>query len=160
MGGDHEGSTGKFFREDPRLAWKLDNASECHCLSISVVVRMVFHGGLGLYEQPAPWEGTLTVFDWAEFEEMQRQAQGTLYRTNQGDFGAPSIKPTALWANFLLFHCISHSREGGSLPQFLPDGGFGTTPAKAYPPAFSRAIVRDIVVAWESKSSAQAVELV
>ena len=147
-------------RGDPRLAEKLDVANECHFLSISIVGWVVFWGGLALYEQPAPWEGTVTVFDWPEFEELQRTAQGTLYRTNQGYFGAASIKPTALWASFLLYHCISQSKEGGALPQLLPDGSFGTNPAKAYPPAFSRAIVKDITAAWKKKSKAQAIRRV
>ena len=146
-------------RADPKLAAKLDNANECHFFSISLVGWVVFHGGLALYEQPAPWEGTVTVFDFEEFEAMQAVAHGTLYRTNQGFFGARSVKPTALWANFLLHFSISHSKEGGALPQLLPDGQFGTTPAKAYPPAFSEAIVADINAAWKARARKKAFSL-
>ena len=140
--------------EDPNIFSKVTEANECHLFAIAICGWVVMLGGLALYEQPEPWEGTVSVFDWQEFRDLQEQSGGDLYRTNQGCFGAPSIKPTALWASFLLSRCIDKRLIGGALPQVLASGEFGTSPAKAYPPAFSAAIVADLTAAWELRRQA------
>ena len=107
-------------------------------------------------QQIATAQYNMRLFDEAqqEFEELQAQAQGRLFRTSQGDFGAPSVKPTALWSNSELEACISNTGRGAALPQLTEDGRFGTGRSEEYPPLFCRAIVWDLVTAWDARSSA------
>ena len=139
---------------DPRLFEMVQADNDCHIFSIRLCKKVCRQGGICFYEQPDVWEGTVSVFDWREFAELQAQAQGRLFRTSQGDFGAPSVKPTALWSNAELEACISNTDRGAALPQLTEDGRFATGRSEEYPPLFCRAIVWDLVTAWDARSSA------